>query len=1058
MNLFKQITLLSLFISLHSFVVAQSNNSFFTLDPTLSPDGKVIVFSYDGDLWKVPTAGGNADRLTAMDGNETRPAISPDGQWLAFSSTQMGNKDIYIMPMAGGEIQQLTFHQSNDDVDAWSWDSQTIYFTSDRDNRYAGFSISRKGDTPRRLFNHYFNTVHNIVPHPVSGEIFFNESWESKNFAHRKRYKGAYNPNIKSYHPKSGVYKTYTDYIGKDFGLTIAKDGTMYFMSDEANGEYNLYTFRGEKKKRLTKFSHSIYWPKVSANGQKVVFRKDYQIFIYDVKSGKTLQPKIRLFKNQTLDQAENYQIAGKISNFNVSSDNKKMVFVSRGRLFISDIKGKFVKELKTTPNEAVSEVMWMKDNKTILYSQSINGYYNWYTIGADGSSPQKQITSDEQTNRNITFNSDKSKAVYLSGSHEVRIMDLETMKSETIVEEELWATYNFDPSFSPDDKYVMFSAYRNFEQDIFVYNLENKKLLNLSQSGVSEDNPTWSPDGKYIYFASNRLKPSYPYGTRDAKIYRMPLDNYEAPFKSDKIEELFKEEEKKDKEGKKKAEKKDEEKSEETKKDSAWVHINPNAPMDRLERISPSFGSQSNAYVLQKDKKTIVLYISDHDEGTPYLWKTTIEPFEKNKTEKLSKEKMYGFGISKAKDSYYVLAGGNIFTLDAAGGKMKKIELSHTFRKNKKDEFRQMFYEAWAGMQENYYSEDFHGQDWNALRDWYATFLPFITTRGQLRLLFNDMLGELNSSHQGFYSNGKEEKTYFGNQSIATGILFEKNNPYTVERIIHRSPADVKGKDIKKGDILTAVNGIAIAPHKNREMYFSAPSIDKEITLTFRRNGVSKTVKLHTTNYRNIKKLRYDEWEDNNRAYVDQKTDKKVAYAHMKNMGEGELNRFMIDIIEKSEGKEALILDLRYNTGGNVHDELLNFLSQRTYLQWKYRDGKLTPQSNFGLSDKPIVLLVNEQTLSDAEMTAAGFKALKLGPIIGTETYRWIIFTGGKGLVDGSFYRLPSWGCYTLDGKDLEKEGVSPDIQVDKNFKDRLDNNHPQLDKAIEVIKDMWK
>jgi tricorn protease len=145
--------------------------------------------------------------------------------------------------------------------------------------------------------------------------------------------------------------------------------------------------------------------------------------------------------------------------------------------------------------------------------------------------------------------------------------------------------------------------------------------------------------------------------------------------------------------------------------------------------------------------------------------------------------------------------------------------------------------------------------------------------------------------------------------------------------------------------------------------------------------------------------------------------------------------------------------LDLRYNNGGNVHDNVLQFLAQKPYLNWKYREGKLTPQPNFGPASKPIVLLINEASLSDAEMTAEGFQTLKLGTIVGTETYRWIIFTSGKGLVDGSFYRLPSWGCYTLEGKDLEIEGVKPDVYVKNTFKDRLENRDPQLDKAIELI-----
>lgn len=240
----------------------------------------------------------------------------------------------------------------------------------------------------------------------------------------------------------------------------------------------------------------------------------------------------------------------------------------------------------------------------------------------------------------------------------------------------------------------------------------------------------------------------------------------------------------------------------------------------------------------------------------------------------------------------------------------------------------------------------------------------------------------------------------------------------------------------------------------ENREKYFINPKFKDEITLTFLRNDKEFSINLHPASSGSVKNLLYDEWQDANQNYVDLKSKDRIAYVHMKNMGGSELSKFKEDLMSSEEAnKDALILDLRYNTGGNVHDGVLQFLSQKKYLQWKYREGKLTGQPNFGYANKPIVLLINEQSLSDAEMTAAGFKELGLGTVVGTETYRWIIFTSGKGLVDGSFYRLPAWGCYTLDGKNLESEGVSPDIYIGENFKDRLDGNHPQIDKAIEII-----
>lgn len=1058
MNRYSEIlSLCLLFLAAYSYA---QDEPLFTIDPCLTPDASNIIFSYDGDLWKSPVEGGQAYRLTAMDGDETRPLVSPDGKWIAFSGTQYGNRDIYIMPYEGGEIRQLTYHDSFDDVDSWSWDSKTIYFTSGRYNRYAGYSVSIDGTTPKRLFDHYFNTVHNIAVHPTTGNIFFNETWESKNFAHRKRYKGDYNPDIKSYNPASGNYQQHTTYRGKDFGITFDRSGNGYFMSDEANGEYNLYTFDNGQKKQLTSFTSSIYWPRVSANGEKVAFRKDYKVYIYDVATGSTMSPDIRLYKNQTLEKEEAYDISGNISYFDVSPDNKKMAFTSRGRMFVSDIKGKFIKEIKTTSTEAVGEVLWLKDNRTLLYSQSLNGYYNWYTIKADGSDSARQLTSDTQNNRQLTMNSDRSQAVYLSGRNEVRLMDLEDLTSKTIANDELWALYNPAPSFSPDDRYVMFNAYRDFEQDIMIYDTESDTAMNLTNTKVSESNPVWSPDGKYIYFTSDLLNPSYPYGTRNAHLYRVMLDKYEDPFKIEEVAKLFEEEEEDNDEEKEDEESEEEDsstdedvKEEEEEEDKMTVTINMDGIMERIERIGPAFGQQAAPYIIQKDEETIVLYLSNHDEGENHLWKTTIKPFENNKTEKISKERMFGYGITSIKNKHYILTGGDISTLNPSSGKMEKLKMSHSFRKNLADEFQQMFYEAWGGVEENFYNETFHGQDWEALRDKYAQYLKGVTNRAELRLIFNDMLGELNTSHFGFYSNGKEENIYHGSQTMGTGILFDNNNPYVVSRILKDSPADVKDKDIQSGDRLVAVNGIEVDPSMNREKYFTVPKRDQELTLTFARNGEHHDVILHTVQSFMISSLLYDEWQDSNQEYVDQKTNKRIAYIHMKNMGGGELNKFKRDIITEAGYRDGIILDLRFNTGGNVHDDVLRLLSQRAYLQWKYREGKLTNQSNFAPADKPIVLLINEQSLSDAEMTAAGFKQLGLGTIVGTETYRWIIFTSGKGLVDGSFYRLPSWGCYTLDGDNLEKTGVAPDTRVDKNFKDRLDGNHPQLDKAIELI-----
>jgi tricorn protease len=282
---------------------------------------------------------------------------------------------------------------------------------------------------------------------------------------------------------------------------------------------------------------------------------------------------------------------------------------------------------------------------------------------------------------------------------------------------------------------------------------------------------------------------------------------------------------------------------------------------------------------------------------------------------------------------------------------------------------------------------------------------------------------------------------------------LFDEKSPFTVKSVIPNGPADKEEKDILPGDELIRVNGKASDKKNNRESYFLQPSMDPEMKLTFQRGTRTFDVLLHPVSSGTVSNLLYDQWIAQNQAMVDSLSDRKVAYVYMKNMSGNALADFYKEMTSEAYQRQALILDLRYNTGGNVHDEVLRFLRRKAYLQWKYREGQLAPQSNFSPADKPMVLLINEQTLSDGEMSATGWKALELGPVIGTETYRWIIFTSGKALVDGSFYRLPSWGCYTLEGDDLEQTGVAPTIPVEMNFKHRQEGEDPQLQRAIEEV-----
>ncbi|MGV0855590.1 S41 family peptidase [Empedobacter brevis] len=1033
------------FTLLSAFTISQisaQEKVYFTSTPSLSPDAKTVYFSYDGDIWSADVNGGNAARITALEGEEINPRVSPDGKWLAFSSNQYGNYDVYVMPINGGQIKQLTFHQAKDEIESWSWSSKSIYFTSNQNNGFGSFKIDLDGKTPQALFTNYFNTINGLVETP-QGEYIFTNSSESASQVTRKRYKGENNPDLLGYNPATKSYKQYTDYNGKDFNPTIDQNGVIYFISDENNGEYNLYKLTNGKKEALTKFDTSIKKPFVSADGSKVVFEKDYQLFIYDVHSKSSKPISINVNSNKSLEKEQNFEVDNSIDYFDMSPDGKKIAFVSRGIIFVSDHEGKFIHQI-SDGKERVLEVKWLKDNKNLIFNQTYKGYQNWFKISADGKGKVEQLTSDLRNNRDITFNHDLSQAVYLSGRDEVRLLDLKSLKSSTIVKDEIWAFQNSKPSFSPNDEYVLFSAKRNFELDIFIHNIKKNTTINLTNTGVSEADPTWSPDGKYIYFSSDRTNPSYPLGMQRSNIYRASLDWFDQAYKSEKFDNLFVEEKKVEKKEKK-----------EEKKDFKELTVNPEGFLERIELVTDRFGYQTNPFVFSDEKKQFLFYNTNQENGKFQLYRKTTTDFEEEKTDKIF-NKGADF-ILKNEKNLFALIDNSVYKFGINSTTPEKINLKYNFDKNLASEFNQMYEEAWAGVEENFYDENFHGIDWKAKKEQYAQFLPYVNNRNDLRILLNDMLGELNSSHLGFSSFGKEESrrlNYFTNE---TGIIFKKDQPFTVEKILRKSPAFLKNVDIQEGDILFSVNGQKIDQNQNRETYFTTPKKLEEITLEFDRKGKTISTKIHPISNGELKSLLYDEWIFENRQRVKILSNDRIAYSYMKNMSTSELDAFLLDMVEQENRKDGVILDLRFNTGGNVHDKVLNFLAQRPYLKWKYREGQLTVQPNFAPSGKPIVLLINEYSLSDAEMTAAGFKALKLGKIIGQETYRWIIFTSGKSLVDGSFYRLPSWGTYTLDGQNLEKTGVKPDIYIKNTFLDRLENKDPQLERAIqEVMKEL--
>ena len=1027
----KKLTLLAAVLVAGS-TVSQAENIRFASHPSLSPDGKQIYFGYDGDIYSVPVEGGQATAVITMPGMQDSPLVSPDGKWLAFSSDIQGNNDVYVVPVAGGQAVQLTFHEAPDVPVGWSSKGDYIYFESTRGSaRKTTFKVAVTGGTPQLMFDGYFNTVVNLAENPKTGEFLFNESMESISFPTRKRYVGDHNPNIKSWNPRTKTYTELTDYIGKDQWPMADKNGNIYYVSDELNKESNLVKYvKGGKPQQLTSFDKSVQYPSIAFGGSAIVFLKDYEIHVLEPSTAKVSVPQIQIASGSV--EVRRAFEGQKPSSADVSPDGKKFALIIRGGLYVSDTKCKFLQKLDTPSDERVDEVVWGQDSKTLYYTRTDKGWTNLFRIAADGSAAEQPVFVSENNSLGLVADRKRERLAFIDGSRSVMLYNVKAGTTTRVAEAEFWSFEGYTLAFSPDGNWLAFDGMYKFEPDIFLLNLKDGSLRNFTHSASVERNPVFSPDGKYMFFLGS-INPSFPRGSRPA-LYKLPLQKYDTPFKSAQVEDLFKD------------------KKADAKKDSAIVidFKNIHERMTRVERD----GFQGNPYIFSAKGKDYLLYMS-MGSGAPGVFSLEISDLEaKPKPVK----DLRGGSFFSCKDALYCLSSGTIYKVDPAAGSASKTEVKKDVEVVLNDEFRQMFYETWGTLEQNYYDVNFHGANWPAVRDYYASFLPYVRTRANLRTLITDLLGELNSSHLGFTSNGAEEKKETRIRTYGTGILFENASPYKVAGILADSPADKYGIDVRKGDELVAVNGVKVDKKANREKYFSGAVPRDELTLTFSRGGKEITTKVHTAAYSALKSLQYKEWENQRAAMVSAKTGGKVGYIHMRAMGAEDLDMFLMKMHTEVYDKDALILDLRYNNGGNVHKEVIDFLRGQSHFEWSYRDFPRTSHPNVTPADKPIVVLVNEHSLSDAEVTSNGIKTLGIAKLVGTETYRWIIFTSSVRLLDGSTCRMPAWGCYSvLDGSDLENTGVKPDIYVKNTFKDRLEGKDPQLDAAIaEVLREM--
>lgn len=1053
-----------------------SNNGYYRF-PSLH--GETIVFTSEGDLWKVPLSGGVARRLTSHHGMEYNAEISPDGKLIAFSGQYEGSSEVYTIPLDGGVPRRLTWDGADARVHGWSPDGKIIYSTgqySTLPNRQIALIDPDSGDL-------------DLVPLAQASDGCYTPDGKTLFFtrlpfqgSHTKRYKGGTIQHLWKFTEGGGEAEPLTD----DFDGTSKEpmwwQGRIYFLSDR-DGTMNIWSIdeRGSDLRQHT-FHKGLDAAEASLSGGKIVYQVIADIYIYDIEAGSTSPVKIRL--SSDFDQMREKWVKDPsryITAASISPEGDRVAFTARGQVFVVPAeKGRLI---RITDSEGVRHRggTFMPDGKTILFLSDESGELEFHSAPANGKGEEKKLTGDGKVLRYRGVPSPDGKLIaYTDKNYTLWILDYEKKKSRKI---DASTFYNFsDLKWSPDSKWLAYTANAENQFSIIkIHSVDSGKTKMLTNDRVDCYDAAWSGDGKWIYFLSDRTFNSSvasPWGPRQpepffektTKIYMVSLVPGErSPFLPD--DEAFLAEQEKMKETQNKEEKKeDKDKKGDTEK-GVTVKIDFDGIEGRVEQVPAPAGNYSSLSV--NDETLFLLDNSKTGDRKRYLKAIKIE--KKDPELKTILEDVSGYDLSRNGKKILVVKNGDYYVIDAgttAPSKLgeKKVDLSGwSFSLDPRVEWRQMFIEAWRLERDYFYDPELHGVDYDRLLAKYLPYVDRVTDRFELSELIAHLVGELSTLHT-FVAGGDRRTPPVNINQGKLGATFEKVKGGGGLRIAHiyrpdpniltvTSPLAVPGLKISEGDVITAVNGDPVSEHA--ELYSRLrDKTGREILLTILPAGKKKSYDAIVTPFspRDENNLRYSEWENERRLIVEDMGRGDIGYVHLRAMGGSNISEWVRDFYPVFDRK-GLIIDVRHNRGGNIDSWILERLLRRAWFYWKPRVGKPFWNMQYAFRGH-IVVLCNERTASDGEAFAEGFRRLGLGEIIGTRTWGgevWLSFSNY--LVDRGIASAAELGVYGPEGKWLiEGHGVDPDIVVDNLPHETFKGKDSQLEAAIRHLQEKIK
>ncbi|HSR52716.1 MAG TPA: S41 family peptidase [Acidobacteriota bacterium] len=1037
--------------------------------------GDTLIFTAEGDLWTVGIEGGTARRLTTHHGEESHPRVSRDGTTLAFTAEYEGPTELYTMPLQGGLPTRRTWEESASFAVGFSPQGKLLYATREYatlpDYQLVSIDLSTGGRQRIPL------TPAGDGTYGDDGTLFFVRPDDHQNDT--KRYKGGTARKIWRFASGGSEAVNLTpDYEGESHSPRWWR-GRLYFMTDR-DGTMNLWSMNRDGQDLRQHTRHQGWDAKTPspASQGRIAYQVGADLWIYDINGDESRRVEIGLASDfEQLRDKWVYEPMDYLSSVDLHPEGESLLLTTRGRIFVAPAKQGRLVRATGTPGVRYRDAVFMPDGETVLTLSDESGEFEFHALPANGVGDDRALTDNGQILRYEGHPSPDGKWVVFSDEAE----DLWLLEVETGQQRRLSTNREGglgDMEWSSDSRWLVFtqSALNTFQQ-LHLYNLEAQSLTTLTSDRTNSFNPVFSRDGKFLYFLSDRNLVSLvgaPWGTRQpdpyldktVKLYEIALrEGLRSPFRP--LDELMAEAMGEEKSKRKPAEasaegEPSEAGAEEEDESGSAVQIELDGLQARLYEVPAPPG---NYFGLAASKQAL-FYLSRESGPRPDTHLMAF-PFGPDPEPVTVAEDVNGFQLSQDGKKMMVRKGRSYSIVEA---RPRKADLSDArvdlgdwkFAIDVKEDFRQIFIDAWRMERDYFYDPGMHGLDWDAMRDKYMPLVERVTTRRELSDAIGYLVSELSALHVsvrgGDLRQGQDQirlaklGARLDRDEAAGGYridyIYQSDPDYPEER----SPLADPALKLEAGDLIEAVNG---------EEVLSVPSIyhllrdqaGQQVLLRIRDAGASQSRQVIVTPMRNEADLRYHDWEYTRRLAADEKGEGKIGYVHLRAMGGGNLTEWYRNFYPVFN-RQGLIIDVRHNRGGNIDAFLLAKLMRKAWMYWAPRTGEPYWNLNYAFRGH-MVVLVDERTASDGEAFAEGFRRLGLGEVIGVRTWGGEIWLSSTNrLTDRGLARAPMFGVYGPEREWLiEGRGVEPDMEVQNLPHATYNGSDAQLEAAVKHL-----